>query len=136
MSAKAKFGPGKYKMRDGRDAVVVWVVKGIAIGYVDSDPRLTRSWEANTGRTYSRHISGLDLVHLDEKRKEQTPIKAELWATIDRGVSIDPYIVTPRYCSRADAIRSMSESCIAIVKISIDCMEGDGLDGSSDGESE
>lgn len=136
MSARAKFGPGKYKMRGGRDAVVVAVAKGVAIGYVDSDPSETRSWDARTGRHSSRQISGLDLIHPSDKRKKTTPIRVELWATIERGMSIDPYIVTARYYSRAEALRSMGAYCIAVVRISIDCMEGDGLDGLSDGGEE
>lgn len=134
MSARVKFGPGKYKMRGGRDAVVVAIVKGVAIGYVDSDPGETRSWDARTGRYRSTQISGLDLIHPSDKRKTGTPIKVELWATIDRGISVDPYIVNARYYSRNEALRAMGNYCIAIVPISIDCMEGDGLDGLSDGE--
>lgn len=133
MSARVKFGPGKYKMRGGRDAVVVAVVKGVAIGYVDSDPSQTRSWDARTGRYRSTQISGLDLIHPSDRRKKRTPIKVELWATIERGISVDPYIVNARYYSRAEALRFIGSSCIAIVPISIDCEEGDGLDGSSDG---
>lgn len=133
MSARVKFGPGKYKMRGGRDAVVVAVVKGVAIGYVDSDPSEARSWDARTGRHSSRQISGLDLIHASDKRKKRTPIKVELWATIERGMSVDPYIVTARYYSRAEALRAMGDCCLAIVRVPIDCMEGDGLDGSSYG---
>lgn len=134
MSARVKFGPGKYKMRGGRDAVVVAVVMGFAIGYIDSDPTEARSWNARNGMSFSKHISGLDLIHPNEMRRKNRPIKVELWLTIERGISCDPYIVNAQHFSKDDALRAVGDSCLAIVPISIDCMEGDGLDGSIDGE--
>lgn len=133
MSARVKFGPGKYKTMDGQNAVVVAVVKGFAIGYLGSNPRAVMSWSAKTGHLRLEILTHLDLVDPNDKQKKKKPIKAKLWAIVERGTNHE-FVVHARHESRQDAIQVMSRACIAIVPISIDCMEGDGLDGSSDGE--
>lgn len=54
---------GRYKMRDGSEAVVVAVVGGVAIGYIHNTPRQVRTWSAENGSFYlGVHESRHDLI--------------------------------------------------------------------------
>ena len=119
------FGVGKYKMRGGGYAEIVAVVNGIAIGFLDNDPTEVTTWIAKTGGFFiDKSVeSRFDLI--DPNAKKQ--IKVERWLTIYHDDSMG-YFHAGAYKSLDAAKENKGRDCVAITKITIDCMEGDNLD--------
>lgn len=123
------FGVGNYKTKDGQDVEIVAVVKGVAIGYFpaeESDVVEVNTWSAHTGRYLfeSSKESVYDLIDPNAKK----PIKQELWVTVYNRHSGDGVYVGGGYVAKEEADGMRCNGCIAIAKVTIDCMEGDNLD--------
>lgn len=125
MSQTIKFGVGKYKTRDDEDVEIVAVVGEVAIGYIHDDPLLVDTWSPKTGRYFIEGTEehSLDLIDPNAKR----PIKQELWLTIYKSDSRGVY-AGGGYASKEVANGSKCNDCIAIAKVTIDCLEGDCLE--------
>ena len=119
------FGVGKYKTRVGEDVEIVAVVGDVAIGYFHDNPKLANTWSTHTGRFHfeSSDESRLDLINPNARK----PIKQDLWLTIYKTNSRGVY-VGGGYVTKEEAKGRKCNDCIAIAKVTIDCMEGDGLD--------
>lgn len=128
MSSGIKIEVGEYKTRGGKYVTVVAIVDSIAIGYfTEQGPESVTSWRADNGKHYvqAQFESCFDLV-----RKKPKRIKKKVWVTVYKDCD---FVVGGGYDSLADAKRNATGNCIAIVRVEIDCMEGDGLVGSIDG---
>jgi len=119
------FGVGKYKARYGQDVEIVAVVGDVAIGYIHNNPKAANTWEAKTGRFFidSKNESAYDLIDPNAKR----PIKQELWLTLYKSDCSGAY-AGGGYATLQQAKEYKNSMCIAIAKVTIDCMEGDNLD--------
>ena len=119
------FGVGKYKTRGGEDVEIVAVVGDVAIGYMYKNPKAANTWSTHTGRFHfeSSDESRLDLINPNARK----PIKQDLWLTIYKTNSRGVY-VGGGYVTKEEAKGRKCNDCIAIAKVTIDCMEGDGLD--------
>jgi len=119
------FGIGKYKARYGQDVEIVAVVGDVAIGYMHNNPKAANTWEAKTGRFFIdfKNESAYDLIDPNAKK----PIKHDLWLTVYKSDSRGVY-AGGGYATKEVAIGSKCNGCIAIAKVTIDCMEGDNLD--------
>ena len=116
---------GEYETRCGKDVIVVAIVDSIAIGYfLQQGPEIVTSWRADNGRHFvqTQCESALDLV-----RKKPKRVKREAWLTI-YGERVDSRVVGGGYPTKAIAQENKREDCIAIVRVEIDCGEGENLD--------
>lgn len=119
------FSVGEYKTKGGKVVDIVAVVDSVAIGYFDKDPTFADAWDAKTGS----YISDLeserwhDLIDPNAK-----PIKQDRWVPIYRNKFNGRVYVGALRRSKRAAQNSKCKHCIAIAKVTIDCMEGDGLD--------
>lgn len=115
---------GDYKTKDGRDVRIVEVVDDVAIGYMNHNPHTVSTWQSSTGRLFfNGKTSGADLVDPNAKK----PIKMERWLTIYRDDSLG-FSVGGQHHTMDKAKRAKGGDCVAITKVTIDCMEGDNLE--------
>ena len=116
---------GEYKTRGGDDVRVIAVVDGIVIGYfAEYGPTSVNYWKAENGRYFTKHDaeSRGDLVG-----KKPNRIKREAWLTI-YNEEVDGVVAGGGYATKDRAQEKRAEDCIAIVRVEIDCEEGENLD--------
>lgn len=114
---------GTYKTRGGEDVKIVAIENGIAIGYI-VDRGVNRglsTWRADNGRFYF----DCDEDHSNDIIDTKPRIKFERWATIYRDERVGLFIGGLH--ETLDKAKRV-ESCIAIARVVIDCMEGENLD--------
>lgn len=110
----------KYKTRDGRDVRIYCTDAGgvypvhIAIKREDGTWEISVRTKEGNYNTYSTHK--LDLVEVRPR------IRREFWMNIYPNENFGPVHKT-----HTDARRFSDEDCIARVKVTIDCEEGEGL---------
>ena len=111
---------GEYKTRDGDDVTIIAVIDGFAIGYfVEQGAQSVSSWRSSDGGYAGP--GEFDLV-----RKKPKRIKREAWLTVFGGDSGN--VAGGGYATKAIAQENKREVCIAIVRVEIDCEEGENLD--------
>ena len=115
---------GNYRTRDERDVKIVAIEGNIAIGYIVQEGiDGVTTWSADTGRFWidSNDEDCNDII--DPKPR----IKGEVWLTVYRD-GPDGVAVGRGYATKKDAQENMSEHCIAIARVEIDCVERENLE--------